>query len=172
MQSEALTFEPTVKALASKIANLEPGALAELRRPPAPEGAVAFWRLWHTMHLPYSNAPWEEVVRIIAILTPTGRSEGKQSAHNANRSFGRALFESGVSDLRFSRLLAATPDERRRTLVRLARMLDRSGERFNLVPLARMVLFDQVDDVKRQVAKEYYGAEANPNPSQKETQDA
>ena len=172
MQNEALPLGPAVKELARKIAGLEPGALAELRRDSAPEGSTAFWRLWHSMTLPYPNSPWESLARIIAVLTPTGRSEGKPSAYNADRSFGQALYDAGVSDLRFSRLMATKPDERRRALLRLARVLAQNEARFNLHHLACLILFDQVDSQKRQVAKDYFNAEAKSNKSQKDTQNA
>lgn len=164
MQADALDLSDAVKALAQRIAALPPGQLAELRRASDPAGSATFWRLWHEISLPYGDKPWEKswesVMQAIAILTPTGREEAKASAHDGRHAFGRALLEAGVSDLRFSRLLTASPVERRRTLLRLTRMLAREEWRCDLRPLARLILFDRAEKEKRNLAREYYAAKA------------
>lgn len=157
---DAPDLDAAVVALAARIAALDPGPLAELRRAAAPEGTATFWRLRHPLRLPYTNAAWETLMQAIAILTPTGQPEGRHSAHDGRHPLGSAFFEAGVSDLRFSRLLAAPLEERRRALLRLVRLLAQQELRCDLRPLARMILFDAVEPDKRRLARDYYAAEA------------
>jgi CRISPR system Cascade subunit CasB len=160
MQADVLDLDEAVTRLAKAVARLPPGPLAELRRPAGGEGSPTFWRLWHSLELPYRERPWDSVLQAIAILTPTGQDDAKPSAHDGRHPLGRALHEAGVSDLRVSRLLAAPPAERRRALLRLARMLARTELRFDLRALARLMLFDTVEPEKRRLARDYYAAEA------------
>lgn len=163
MLHEPLSLDEAVKQLAQRIAALPSGQLAELRRATDPSGSATYWRLRYETGLPYQDGRWETVMQAIAILTPTGREAGKLSAHDGRHGFGRALHEAGVSHLRFARLLTASPIERRRSLLRLVRMLAREEWRCDLRPLTRLMLFEDTDKTKRDLARDYYDAEAAAN---------
>ncbi len=160
--------------VAAAIARLEPGPLAELRRPAEAHGSITFWRLYHQLRLPHRPEHWEAAMQAIALLTPTGRDKQKPPAHDRDTVFGAVLFRAlnpGLSprevrerdpsrDQRLIRMLTAPPEARRVMLLRLVRMLARDAARFDLRLLIALFLFDNADDEKRRLAGDYYAAEA------------
>ena len=100
------------------------------------------------------------MVQAIAILTPKGRKQGKDSAHQDTPQMGEALHDARVSELRLARLLAAPPDQRSDIVVRTCRRLARTDfKRFNLVLLAQFVLSTDGTDAARRIARDYYRAD-------------
>jgi CRISPR system Cascade subunit CasB len=160
MQADVPKLDGAIARLAGAVAALPPGQLAELRRAGAVAGSATFWRLWHSLALPYGAERWESVAQAIAILTPTGSEAGKRPAHDRDIPFGQALFIARVSETRIARLLALTPNARRGALLRLARTLASHQARCDLRSLARLMLFDAADEEKRRVARDYFAAEA------------
>lgn len=150
-----------VAPLARSIALLQPGDLAKLRRtPPGAGGSGPFWRLFYHHALqeyPGRSEAWEGVMQAIAILTPTGRPEGKHSAHNPTVSFGAALVEAGVSEQRVLSLLAQSLPQRRVTLTRLCRRLARVPAFFKLDTLVNLYLFEAPYE-QRRLARDFFSA--------------
>ena len=164
-----LTMGQIVARLAREIAVLDPGSAAALRRGPQHgAGVAAFWKLL-ARYGPTSEMDgnreegWAVLMQAIAILTPKGRRVEHAaivSVHDPQIPLGVATHDAGVSDLRLARLLTAPLGMRRTLTVRLCRRLA-AGEqrRFDLRTLARFILY-RGDDAGRQIAKEYYGAQA------------
>lgn len=160
-----------VPGIAFEIARLDPGPAAALRRGPlAGAGAAAFWRLlakYDPKGVEKNKAGWAVLIQAIAILTSKGRNPDKRSSHDHNASMGGTLFGAGVSELRLARLLAAPAEKRRQLALRLCRRLSAADHnRFNLVPLARFILFGD-DRTDRWIAREYYRAERESEKNEK-----
>lgn len=161
------SLDDAVFDLGTALARLPPGPLAELRRAHPGKGAAAFWRVYHQQRLdaqPGHDADWEWVVTALARLTPTGNDPDRRSAHAAGTSLGRALFRAGVREPRVAKVLNAGLRQRRGALMRLVRMLARTGATFDTRELARLMLFADPDPARenplRHLAREYYAAEA------------
>ena len=165
------------------LAALEPGALAELRREQpdamAPHPAY-FWRLAarHKLY-PSDETRWVRIIRIMAILTEKGNSEGKKSPHAAKshangwRGLGAALCDGAdtswgasqsdprpmLSELRFARLLAAKGEMRAVLMERAARALAAkkpAGAGVDCIDLAKFLLYDTDPVPARNLARDYY----------------
>ena len=152
-----------VPKLAFEIARLDPGSAAALRRGPLEgAGAAAFWKLTAELApdlTPRQEPAWASVVQAIAILTPRGRDESRESAHSPAVPFGRALYAAGLSELRLARLLTAPPRMRHRLSIRLCRWLSASEQnRCDVVTLAHFIVFGGA--AGRRIARDYYRAEA------------
>ena len=144
---QAENLPDTIYEIGYKLAGLEPGALADLRREAgeatAPRPAY-FWRLAaRYKEIKDNEEGWLRIIRIMAILTDKGDPKGKRSPHvsksaaNNWRGLGAALCDGGdpqwgvgqlkprpmLSELRFARLLAATGDTRADLMERAARAL-------------------------------------------------
>ena len=154
-----------VPKLASAIARLDPGPAAALRFGPlAGAGAAAFWKLIaeHVPNAAESNlVGWAAVLQAIAILTPKGRDPQKKSAHDRQLPMGSALYKAGLSELRLASLLAATSDRRRERAIRACRRITASEQnRFDLVTLAKFILFGD-DRTDRRIASYFYRADTD-----------
>ncbi|CFX29890.1 conserved protein of unknown function [Candidatus Filomicrobium marinum] len=141
----------TIFAFGRTLADLDPGALADMRRMSLDgnaHGAPYFWRLAsrHGFGTGDRLATWARIVQIMAILTDKGQPEGKRSPHapatkdNGWRGLGQALCDGAdlnwpgelppgskprpmLSELRFARLLAARGPMRAELMERAARAL-------------------------------------------------
>ena len=154
-----------IPQLASEIARLDPGPSAALRRGPlAGAGAAAFWKLtaeYAPNNAMRNEAEWAVLLQAIAILTPKGRDANKKSAHDWKLPMGRAIYNAKFSELRLASLLAAAGDLRRERAIRMCRRLATSEQtRFDLVTLARFILFGD-DQTDHRIASEYYRADAS-----------
>ena len=154
-----------IPQVASEIARLDPGSSAALRRGPlAGAGAAAFWKLtaeYAPNDVMRNEVEWAALLQAIAILTPKGRAANKKSAHDRKLPMGRAIYNAKFSELRLSSLLAAGGDLRRERAIRVCRRLAASEQnRFDLVTLARFILFGD-DQTDRRIASEYYRADAS-----------
>ena len=154
------SFPERVARIAARIAHLDPGSAAALRRGPrAGAGAAAFWQIMAS-HAPaglvHDEAAWASVLQAIAILTPKGADTNRKSAHAPAIPMGVALRDAGITDLRLAALLNARGPRRAAHVVRVCRRLARTEQcRFDLTTLARLILYDS-DDTTRRIAREYY----------------
>ncbi len=141
-----------------------PGELAAIRRMRDDIGAPLFWRLaarhgWRGRAL----TDWAAIVRMVALLTPTGARPEKQGLHASDRPLGAVLCDGGardwsgdrplLSEARLARLLAARGNQRRVALERAVRMLARHHPQFDLPNLAWAVLNPQSG---ARIARDYY----------------
>ena len=153
-----------IPKIARKIAQLDPGSAAALRRGPRHgAGAAAFWKLlaeYNPVGAVRNESGWAALIQAMAILTPKGRDPKKRLAHDESLSMGQVLFDAGLSELRLARLLAAAPDLRLELAVRTCRRLAASqSNRFNLVTLGYFVLYGG-DSTNHRIARDYYRADA------------
>lgn len=93
---------------------------------------------------------WATIVVGLAIL---GR------LHKSHVRLGRALAEAGFSELRFSRLLRAGPEQLVDELPTLARFLAAKGVEVNWAGAARLLLYSgrkNEESERRAIARDYY----------------
>ena len=158
--------------LAAKVAALDSGSAAALRRGPlAGAGAAAFRGLLEEHGIASRPRAWAAVVQAIAILTPAGGESGRgPHAHNPRQPMGAAMFRAGVSEPRLARLLASRGASRRDMLVRLCRGLaatrDRRStgpdpRRFDMRTLGWFAIHES-EEADRRIAAAYYRAERHP----------
>ena len=170
MTSSETTAE-AVRAAAADIRRLDPGTLADLRRMREGRIAPAFWRQAskHPGTIGHSKLEqtWMAILRILAILTPTGNPDERPSLHDHSRRLGRVLCDGGdpgwtgpipaLSESRLSQLLSARGNQRAVLLTRAARAIARSrvpGSGVNVVDIAVALLWP--DDSANRIAKPYY----------------
>lgn len=181
MQPEAQTvrndLSNTIYDIGRTLADLDPGALADLRRmsldgdaPTAPY----FWRLAARHRFRDDElGTWARIVQIMAILTDKGPPEGKASPHSKKHGLGRALCDGGdpawgkgetdprpmLSELRFARLIAARGNMRPELMERAARALAAKkppDAQVNCTDLAQFLLFPENPAHARKLARDYY----------------
>ncbi len=151
-----------VAGLARAVAALAPDVVVALRRRPRVGAAeAASWGLRALLHAstrPADAGAWALLIHAIAILTPGRRAPATFTAHDPARSFGAALFESGVSELRLARLLTAPVTARHDVIAGVCRRLRATKQnRFDLRSLARFIL-DGDDEATHRISLDYYGA--------------
>ena len=144
--------------------SFSPGDLADLRRmQPGRPGCPAFWRLAAAVlepqgHLPPGDGLARERAESHWGTILAGMAHGKD-LHRKGRPLGRALAESGVSELRLLRLLRAT-DQALLDLVRVTvHQVASEGVTFDWVEMADLILSDgatREDSVRRRIARAYY----------------
>lgn len=183
-KADKTTLSDKIFAIGQTLTDLDPGALADLRRMSlegdAP-GAPYFWRLAarHGFGAGDRLQTWAHIVQIMAILTDKGSAEGKKSCHtptsenNGWRGLGHALCDGGdtawgkgetdprpmLSELRFARLLAARGPMRAELMERAARALAAKkppGAQVNCTDLARFLLYPDKPEYARKLARDYY----------------
>lgn len=163
-------YWPEVDTIAQTLRSLDPGPLATLRRDPT--RSPAFWRLRSKLDLRDPDA-WPRIVRMMALLTETGRPDGKASPHNGTKPLGEALCDGGasswgvgvsaprpmLSEARFARLLHARGDTLAVLLERVIRMLARrkdARQGVDCKALADLLLAIDRNRVRRNLADAYY----------------
>ena len=187
MQPELTADTPklgkTIASIGQTLAELDPGALADLRRMSLAGdevGAPYFWRLAARHNFPSAQLQtWARIVQIMAVLTDKGASENKRSSHaprsetNAWRGLGHVLCDGGdlswghgesdprpvLSELRFARLLASRGEMRAELMERTARALAAKkppGAQINCTDLARFLLYPDDPEHGRTLARDYY----------------
>lgn len=160
-QSAAAVVHRIAAMLASGA--IRAGDAAELRRlMPDDASAPAFWKLMAELIMPVLNLPsrgparddaerrWAVVLNALAHLT---------GLDAPRRPLGDALAASGMSELRFARLLRARGDRLAIEVRIAARFLASKAETANLTDLADLVLSDghrHAESVRRRVARSYY----------------
>lgn len=165
------TIADAARTAAADIGRLDPGALADLRRVREGRIAPAFWRLVsqhpQTIGHPQQEHTWMAILRIIAILTPTGSPEGRHRLHDHRQRLGKVLCDGGnlgwdgkrpaLSESRLAQLLSARGNQRAVLLTRAARAVVRTrspDNGVNVVDLAVALL--RPNDSTRLIAKPYY----------------
>lgn len=162
--SQNTTLEVTTESLGSLVAHIgtvlgvesfPSGERAALRKlDPGGAPSLEFYR-FAFRHLPegwetYSRQ-WVVIVAGIALMSP--------NAHRRNRSAGQALAESGYSEARLERLLAAEDDTLYRLLLRAARFLAAKNEACDWTDFARLLLSrhpDRYEAARLAIARAYY----------------
>ena len=107
------------------------------------------------------------ILRIIAILTPTGNPEERADLHDQRQRLGKVLCDGGdpgwdgkkpaLSELRLAQLLSARGNQRAVLFTRAARAIARSrapGSGVNVADIAVALL--RPNDSERKIAKPYY----------------
>lgn len=165
------TIADAIRAAAIAVQWLDPGGLADLRRAREGRIAPAFWRLASqhpgTIGRADQEPQWVAILRIIAILTPTGDPADRAKLHADRQRLGKVLCDGGdpgwdgrrpaLSEQRLAQLLSARGNQRTVLLTRAARAIARSrapGSGVNVVDIAVALL--RPNDSERQIAKPYY----------------
>ena len=108
---------------------------------------------------------WALIIHGIALMTRTnGDSVAVRTAHDSAMPVGRALFEGGYSQSRFSRLMTARGGMFFSLLARMFRMMASVGQPFNWYQMAQLILAEDYDEaqaerMRRIIARDYYWAE-------------
>ena len=151
--------------VAKRLSKAQPGELAELRRMKPEAGARLFWQL-AAQHEEIASQPdkWMTIIRMLAMLTPTGSPETKQSVHDRKRPLGAVLCDGGeltgpverplLSENRLARLLSARNDARLEVLERAVRMLARNQVKLDIAELAWAVIAPENSTTR--IARAYY----------------
>lgn len=161
------TTDPQISdGLAARVARLAhllasehfPGAdRAALKRyAPGQAPSLAFYRTW-LRHLG-EELPREEETRAWALMA-WGLALMGAHAHRRDRPLGTALAESGYSEARLERLLAADAEARLDLFTSLVRFLASKGEGFDWLDAARLLLTrdpDRRESAYRRIAAHYY----------------
>ncbi|QXP88315.1 type I-E CRISPR-associated protein Cse2/CasB [Methylococcus capsulatus] len=128
------------------------GDRAALRRlnPDTPPN-LAFYR-FAFRHLPQNwenrRTAWTALVAGIALMCP--------KPHRPDRSVGLTLAETGYSEKRLERLLAAEGDTLHTLLLRAARFLAAKNESCNWTDFAHLLLDRNPEKARLKIARDYY----------------
>ena len=157
-----------VVSLTLAISKLSTGELATLRRSKLGKtGSGPFWWLYCKSgadQLAGKSDDWEKLMVAIAILTPSGQPDLRQSAHEPGTSLGQALYSISNSehgapprDHQLLRLMSHSLPQRQNALLRLCRRLSNEKCRFDIRTLATLMLFEAKPDL-RGLANDFYHA--------------
>ena len=168
------TLEETIESVSTKLLNLDPGPLAELRRMESDSpGTPIFWRMvaqyaWRDGDLD----AWKQIIRMMALLTPCGHRGADVRLHDRRQHLGAVLCDGGnptwpsepepkpiYSETRLARFLATPAAQRGESLERMARLLARSRSPqngVNCIEVARLLLKQEEVYPLQDVAKYYY----------------
>ena len=142
---------------------LGPGQLAELRRGPLAEipHSPTFWTLaFHlhlipdedTPHLTHRARPWALTLHLMALGV----------RHSAQASLGYAMAQAGWSELRFTKLMRASPDQLPDQLISLARYLKSRDQHADVDQIISLILtppeHDYAERLRLRIARDYYRA--------------
>lgn len=181
----------TIESVSAKLLGLAPGSLAELRRmEPEGAGTPIFWRMAAEYGFRDADlATWKRVIRILALLTPSGNRNSEVRLHERKRRLGTVLCDGGdpawppagsnatpvFSEQRLARLLAIPAAQRGESLERIARMLAHSRtpqSGVNCNDIACLLLYPDKAAHLEDVALHYYARldrAANPSKNEKGT---
>jgi len=166
-QHDAEGVEPSLIARLAKAfeTELSPGDMADLRRlDPDDPAAPGFWKvvvghLEPGAVLEYFGPARDEAERRWAVILSCMAITQRQ--YRPGRRLGEALGASGLSELRFVRLLRAHGPALANALRLVARFLASKAEPLDWADLVRLVLSDDrpwAEPVRRQLARDYYRA--------------
>lgn len=179
----ALTLDVLVGKLYGNLGHLDPGELARLRRAQGKEYASAtLWRLLTSASMqegPYTSQKFERVWAVLLANMAQGFVPSKRGAQGdafgQGHSLGAALAEAGVSELRLSRLLDASPtdehgdfegriplhEELRRTLA----ILVSKGVPIQWGEVAKLLFYAEApaEACRRRIARDYFRHEHKNN---------
>ena len=167
--------DDTAREAAKLLQRLDPGNLAELRRMKGSSTAApAYWRLAarHAKTIGHRHDVWMAIVRAMAILTPTGDPDARQSLHNARRRLGEVLCDGGdpgwpmgnmlrpvISERRLAQLMSARGRQRQVLLERVVRAIARTfqpGTGVDVTDIAWWLLDPNTARAARRLAESYY----------------
>ena len=154
-------------AAAAMLQHAPPGDLAELRRMTSQNHCPPFWQFAARHDIPQqTEEKWAHILKLLALLTPTGSAGLRPDIHNPRRPLGAVLCDGGdanssierpvLSENRLARLLAARGKSRADGLERAVRMLARKQVSVDVPDLAWAVLTPESDKVTRNIARAYY----------------
>lgn len=154
--TEVSSLGSKVSSLAAKILELDPGALARLRRMDVSgPGELEFWKLITAADLP-GNSKTLRLVKILATLAPRGEPAKRRSFHDFERPLGAALCDAGLSEARLARFIALPVQQRGEALERWARFLAaQNTDALNCADFAYLLFSSDVRPVRR-LAEAYY----------------
>lgn len=152
---------------AAMLQNASSGDLAALRRMTPGIPCTSFWRFVASHNIPqHQEKQWAQLLKLLALLTPTGSAGSRPDLHNSKRPLGAVLCDGGdakgifekpvFSENRLARLLAAKGGPRADGLERAVRMLARKQVSLNVRELAWAVVTPDSDIVTRNLARAYY----------------
>lgn len=141
---------------------LSTGELAQLRRiSPDNPYAPVLWRVLLDLGLDTSPAwinqnlwerRWATIMMGMAITS---------DLHDYSTPLGRALAESGWSQIRFVRLLRADGETLEKTVRQVARYLSSKNQKANWTDVAKLIFHqtgDAAESIRLTIARTYYGA--------------
>lgn len=144
--------------LSQRMARLDPGSLARLRRmDPEGPGETEFWKLALDCDLG-TDARHQMLVRLLALLTPRGDPGIHKKLHDRSRALGTVLAETKFPETRLMRFLALPFGRRGEALERMVRWLAQKGhDGVNCTDIAALLLSDD-DRAARRLAETHYRA--------------
>ena len=174
--AEEVRLEAKIGYLSARLPRLSTGDRARLRRGPFKEGNAsvpAFWKLAAHEKYGFAVTPeWASIVLVMAILTPrpADGDDNPKGPHDRSNKFGKALCDGGdaswgqgnsdprpvLSELRLAKMLAAKGELRRELVVRVAKIIAKSGAPVNCADIAWFILNEDGDEPARHIAKHYY----------------
>lgn len=158
IEKEPQSLSSTIGKAAGVIANerFPSGDRAKLKRMDFAETVpVAFYRFAFAQ-LPegweVNQKEWMTIVAGMAIMSP--------SNHSPVAGLGKVLAESGYSESRFERLLAAEDEVLYTLILRLARFLAAKAKPADWLQIAQLLLSkdEKADAIRMRIAKDYYRA--------------
>ncbi|PZP54704.1 MAG: type I-E CRISPR-associated protein Cse2/CasB [Azospira oryzae] len=153
------TLAATVARLAGVIGspNYSKGDAAALRRwAPGQPVPLAFYRLW-LRHASQDLPPDTQIESWMLLVW--GLATAGEGGHQPRRPFGQALAESGYSEARLERLLAAPDEVRGELFMSAVRFLTAKGESFDWTEAAAFLLATDTDACERshrRIAQAFY----------------
>lgn len=142
--------------LSQRLAKLDPGSLARLRRmDPKGPGEAAFWKLAIDSKLK-TDGRYQILVRLMALLTPKGDPRLPKKLHDSTQAFGAALAEAGYPETRLMRFLALPFAQRAEALERMARWLAQKGHAGLSCTDIESLLISDDEKPARKLAESYY----------------
>jgi CRISPR type I-E-associated protein CasB/Cse2 len=146
----------TIARIHSSMANaLSAGDVAALRRlEPSAPGGSAFWRLVPEQVIVETGLPTEEAERRWGVIVSSLALAGGR--HRLRARLGEALAQVGLSEGRLDRLLRARGPRLHDEVRIAARRLDTRARDADWTEVARLVLDEDDERARRNVARDYY----------------
>ena len=151
-----LEINSVIPEIATRIAKLDSGSKAALRRGPyAGAGVAVFWQILAKYDIrEHQEKSWATIIQAIAILTHKGSNAS--STYKPTIPFGSALCKARVSELRLAHLLSAPQELRHSLVIRLCRrLISADHNAFDLRTLAQFILFGH-EYTDRKIARDYF----------------
>lgn len=160
--SEPKKFGPVVLGLYRAIETMPPGDRAQLRRlRPGELEPPAFWRLvtgvlapeFHSLGQSATEARERSWGLIAAAMARTGMN------FDSKRKLGKAMADSGISEVRLLRLLRADSGQLPAQAHSVAQLLASKGQAIHWIDFALLILSQGRSDqerARRQIARDYF----------------
>lgn len=168
LESEApVTLPEVIGKIAASMQGdrMSTGDLAALRRvDPQKPYSPALWKVLgrasvqNSFYAPPRHNPDEREMQWAALLMGMAITSG---LHNPAIPFGKAMADAGWSDLRFERLMRQQGEDLFNAVRQLASYLSSKSAAGNWTQMAQLLFHQegpQAEKVRRQIARDYYGA--------------